>query len=356
MANKDSNSGTVTIKDIAAMCNVSISTVSNVLNGKTKKVGPDVCKKVFEAVERTGYRPNYLAKGLRAASTKTIGIIAEDLILFSVPSIIEGIMNACEEQGYNIVIENMRLFGRWGNSWLHNGSLFLSALQPALNKLEAINVDGIIYIGSFEHSISGLKTVNNIPIVTAYSYVEDDTKPAFCLDDEWGGYEVTNYLLSKGHKKIGLITGEADNAHTIGRLRGVQKAYFDSNILFNPELVSYQTWSRDGGYDGMKKLIDKEVSAVFCFSDAIAAGVYACLYENGLTPGKDVAVMGYDNQDVATFLFPQLTTMALPLEELGYEAVTRLIHIIEKTEDTEEIENDIRIKPTLIERDSVNRK
>lgn len=352
MAKKGTDNN-ITIKDIASLCDVSISTVSNVLNGKTNKVSADVCKKVLETIEKTNYRPNYLAKNLRAISTKTIGVIAEDLVIFTATPMIEGLMNACEEKGYNVVIENMRLFGRWGNLWMTDESLFQSAFQPVLMKMDSMNVDGIIYIGCHEHNVKNFKKLNNIPIVMAYCFSEDYNIPSIRLDDQSGGYDAINYLFSMGHKKIGVITGESDNTHTINRLIGVQKSYFDNGILFDPTLISYQHWSKEGGYAGMKELINKDITAVFCMSDAIASGAYAALREAKLEPGQDISIIGFDDQDISSFLTPQLSTIALPLEDIGYHAVSVLL---QKCENDDNIsDGNIRLKPILIERESVKK-
>ena len=343
----------VTIKDIAASCGVSISTVSNVLNGKKNKVSEEMAAKIRAEVERTGYRPNYLAKSLRAISTRTIGIIAEDLIMFSTPSIIEGVMNCCEEHGFNVVIENMRLFGRWSGKWMHDEALFQSALQPVLAKMDAMNVDGILYVGGHEHTVSKLTSTNNLPIVMSYAIAADKEIPTFRLDDVSGGYDVTKYLISKGHKRIGVIAGEYDNTHTVNRVIGIQRAMFEEGILFDPGLIEYATWNKAGGYKGMQKLIDKDITAVFCMSDAIASGAYAFLKEKGLEPGRDISVMGYDNQDISTFLTPEVTTMALPLEEIGYKAADKIIEMIDDPSAVDRDKTDIRIKSRIVERNSV---
>lgn len=348
---KAGSDNTVTIKDIAAICGVSVSTVSNVINGKTNKVSADVYRKVTEAMEKHNYSPNYLAKNLRSISTKTIGVIAEDLIIFSVSPVIEGIMDACEERGYNVIIENMRLFGRWDDAWMHDDALFQSALHAVLTKMDSMNVDGIVYVGGHEHKVHGLKSSNNIPIVMAYCFSDDDSIASFRHDDQASGFDAISYLFTMGHKDIGVITGESDNTHTINRLIGVQKAFFDNGILFNPTMISYQHWSRQGGYDGMKDLLNKNVTAVFCMSDSIAAGAYAALKEAGLEPGRDISVIGFDNQDISYMLAPTLTTMALPLVDIGYNAVSALISKCEGTVD--QIESTSRIKSTLIERESV---
>ncbi len=353
MAKKNMES-VVTIKDIAASCGVSISTVSNVLNGKKKKVSEEVASRIMEEVARTGYRPNYLARNLRSISTKTIGIIAEDLIVFSAPSMIEGVMNCCEERGYEVVIENMRLFGRWNGTWMHDEALFQSALQPVLSKIDSMNVDGILYIGGHEHTVNKLTSINNLPIVMTYAIAADTEIPTFRLDDVSGGYEVVKYLMSCGHKRIGVIAGESDNTHTVNRMIGIQKALFEGGILFDPGLVEYQSWNKTGGYNGMKALLDKDVTAVFCMSDLIAAGAYMFLAEKGIRPGEDISVMGYDNQEISQFLTPEVSTMALPLEEIGYEAAKEIIGRIEHTSD-ETRNPDIRIKGRLIERASVKK-
>lgn len=349
--------GAVTIKDIAAMCGVSISTVSNVLNGKTNKVSEDVSMRIKETVEKMGYKPNYLAKSLRAISTKTIGVIVEDLVVFSSSAIIEGLMDCCEEHGYNVVIENMRLNGRWHGKWMHDIALYQEALQPVLTKMDSLNTDGILYVGGHEHNVSGLKTGRDIPIVMAYSITNDANIPVFRLNDENGGYEVIKYLMTYGHRKIAVLGGESDNTHTINRMMGVQKAFFEAGLLFNPNLVSYCQWNFDGGYEGMKRIINGDYTAVFCMSDAIAAGAYEALKEAGKTPGEDVSVIGYDNQEISSYIYPRLTTMALPLEEIGYQAAEKLIDMCENADKYKDkiSDRDTKIPSKIVERASVKK-
>jgi len=343
----------ITIKDIAAICGVSISTVSNVLNGKNNKVSQAVASKIMEAVEKTGYMPNYLAKNLRASSTKTIGVIAEDLVQFSTTPMIEGLMQRCEELGYSVVIENMRLFGRWNDKWMHDEALFQSALTPVMSKMEALNVDGIVYIAGYEHNVNLKYKSDKVPLVFIYATNNDNQTPSFRLDDEEGGYQSYKYLLSKGHTQIGIITGEAENPHTVNRLRGIQRAMFEAGILFDPSLVQYQTWNKAGGYNGMKGLESKDITAVLCLSDLIASGVYERMLQNDKRPGRDLSIMGYDNHQISAHLYPSLSTVSLALEKMGYEAVSRLIATCENTIDNSEVALDMRVAGEIIERDSV---
>lgn len=343
------------------MCGVSVSTVSNVLNGKSNKASDDLAARIKETVERVGYKPNYLAKSLRAVNTKTIGVIVEDLIVFSSSAMIEGLMNCCDEHGYNVVIENMRLNGRWHGAWMHDQGLYMQALKPVLDKMNSLNTDGVIYIGGHEHKIVGLETPKNIPFVMAYSYTADKNIPTFRLDDERGGYEATKYLMNMGHKRIAVLGGEFDNTHTINRMMGVQKAFFEARELFNPDLVVYCRWNYEGGYEGMKELIDTgradEVTAVFCMSDAIAAGAYEAVKRTGKMPGQDISIIGYDNQEISSCLYPKLTTMALPLEEIGYKAAEQIISMCENEESNKVSMEQMNTKLPciLLERASVRR-
>lgn len=294
-----------------------------------------------------------LAKNLRATSTKTIGVIVEDLVIFTTSPIVEGLMHRTEEAGYNVIIENMRLFGRWSDTWMHDDALFRSALTSVMNKMESMNVDGIVYIAGYEHEVLLTNVPENVPIAVVYASSLDPKIPCFKLDDEQGGYMSYKYLNSMGHSKIAIISGEASNIHTVNRLRGIQRAMFEEGILFDPSLVVSQTWNKVGGYNGMKQLSGKDFTAVMCFSDLIASGVYEYLLEHDIKPGKDISVMGFDNDEVSKLLSPTLTTIALSLEAMGEAAVLLIIDICkgEKTDIEDNLE--VRIPGKLVEGNSV---
>lgn len=346
--------GTITIKDIAARCGVSISTVSNVLNGKSNKVSKEVTEKVLSVVAGTGYKPNYLAKNLRASSTKTIGVIVEDLVQFTTAPIVEGLMQKAEDMGYSVVIENLRLCGRWSDKWMQDDALYQSALEPVMIKMCALNVDGIVYIAGYEHEVRITNRPEHLPFIVAYASMEDESAPCIKLDDEEGGYASYRYLYSMGHRRIAIIAGESSNLHTVNRLRGIQRAMFERGILFEPSLVVYETWNRAGGYNGMNSLLNADITAVICMSDLIASGVYASLLEHGKMPGKDLAIIGYDNHEVSELLYPKLTTVSLPLVAIGDAAAAWVIEKCSgnQKENTEDF-IEIRIPGNVIERESV---
>src|SRR5690554_441249 len=135
----------VTLKEIAQLCNVSITTVSNVLNDKPK-VSEETRKKVLEVVKETGYQPNFFAQGMRKQKTRMIGIIVEDLDIFSTSPIVEAIMAYCDDNNYRTLLVNMRLYDKWQDTWYNNEKDIQSVFQPNIQELLSIKVDGIMYV------------------------------------------------------------------------------------------------------------------------------------------------------------------------------------------------------------------
>ena len=209
----------VTLKEIAQECNVSATTVSNILNGKPK-VSEETRLKVLDVVKRRGYQPNYIAQGLRNQKTRTIGIIAEDIAQFSTPGMIESIMAFCEEKGYRTIVQNLRLYARWQESWFNNEEAYRSVLEPALQELRPIKVDGLIYVAGHARIIHFFKEDLSMPAVMAYAYTDSPAVPAVVIEDEQGGYDIMKYVLSMGHRRIGIIGGRADNIHTQEKASG----------------------------------------------------------------------------------------------------------------------------------------
>ena len=318
----------VTIKDIAEKCNVSATTVSNILNGKAK-AGKETRELVMQTVKEMGYQPNYIAQGLRNSRTRIIGIIAEDITQFTIPKIIEGIMEHCEEKGYRTIVQNLRLYARWSDLWYDKDKDYHSILDPVLQEMLSIHVDGIIYVAGHARVIHCFPPGFRIPAVMAYAYSGSDEVPSVAIDDTASTYEIVKYLLDMGHRRIGVIGGRSDHIHTQKRLLGYQKALFEARVLFDPGLVRYGNWDRDSGYQTAGELMDCGATALFCMADRMAGGAYDRIEERGLKVGQDISVAGFDDQDIAEFFRPGLTTTRLPLNEIGLEAARYLLEKIE---------------------------
>ena len=157
----------ITLKEIAEKCDVSITTVSNILNGKSN-VSENTKERVLKVIKETGYRPNYMARGLRASKTYSVGLIIDDLTEFSSTGIIDGIMSYFDEHHYKAILENLRFYSKWGTKWYHNKG-YEDSVQQSIDEFESIKVDGIIYVAGHARCISCIPENLNIPLVISYA-------------------------------------------------------------------------------------------------------------------------------------------------------------------------------------------
>ena len=338
----------ITLKEIAKECGVSTATVSNILNGKNK-VSEETRKRVMEVVNQRGYKLNYVAQGLRRQKTQTIGVIAEDIAQFTTPEIIEGIMEVCEERGYRTIVQNLRLYSRWQDLWFDNDKMYYSVMNPAVQEMASIRVDGIVYVAGHARKINRFPSDYNIPSVLAYAYSQDEEVPSVVIDDEDAARTIVEYLIKNGHSKIGVLAGEQENMHTKLRMLGYQKALYEAGILYNPELVVYAGWGKEQAYGAAKQLLDKDITAIFCMSDRNAGGIYKYLFEHGKCAGRDISVVGFDDEIISDFMTPGLTTMRIKLVDIGMNAMGLLLDKIEE----KQVPGLVKVPCNLIVRDSV---
>lgn len=336
------------------MCDVSASTVSNILNGKPK-VSEKTKQRVMEAVKETGYQPNYFAQGMRKQKTRTVGIIVEDLSEFSTTPIVEAVMAYCDENNYRTILLNMRLYDKWQDSWYNDENKLQSVLQPSIQELLSIKVDGIMYVAGHCRVINCFDENFNTPANVVYAISKSSRFTSIVLDDEKGGYDMTKYLISMGHRKIGVIAGTTDNLHTRKRSMGYQKALYEEGILFNPDWIRYGNWKRLSGYNETDKLVKEGVTAIFCMNDMMAAGCYDYLYDHNIKVGLDVSVVGYDNREISEYLRPHLTTYDIGLTEIGKRSAEILLKQIEEESEVSIDANIIKLPCHLRIRESVQK-
>ncbi|HIX29362.1 MAG TPA: LacI family DNA-binding transcriptional regulator [Candidatus Blautia stercoravium] len=316
-----------TIKEIAKACNVSIATVSNILNGKPG-ASEATRSLVLRTVEKMDYTPNYVAKNLKMKNTRSIGVIAEDMTIFSIPDIIDGITEYCQEIDYQILLTNMRLFKKY-NDVYYNKEDYYGLVKQEIRKLMAKQVEGIIYVTAHERIMHCIPDDLPIPAVMAYGYTQSGKVPSVVVDDEHGAYEAVQYLIKQGHRRIGVITGKSDSLHMQARLVGYQKALRDNGLLYEPELVYYGDWNRETGYKGAGVLFERKVTAIFCMNDIMAGGVYDRADEMKKKIPEEISVVGYDNRELSSYYKPPLTTITLPLHDIGYRAAEVMIEMLD---------------------------
>ncbi|MBQ7680392.1 MAG: LacI family DNA-binding transcriptional regulator [Butyrivibrio sp.] len=317
----------VTLKDLARMCDVSPSTVSNILNGKSN-VSEETRRRVLDKIEETGYRRNFFASSIRRNSTQIIAVITEDLAQFSTTTIVEFLMARCEDLGYRTVLMNMRMYDRWQDTWYDDDEKLEQVLHPMLQEMQSIKVDGVVYVAGHDREINCFPRDYHIPTVIAYGRSGDLRFPSILIDDEKGGYDVARYIIGQGHRNIGVITGREDNLHTIHRLRGFQRALFEAGIPYNPAWVKSGDWEMHAACSAAEELLrDPALTVLWAMSDRMAAGVYQYL---GTQTAKKVSICGYDDMEFAEFMIPELTTNRLPLREIGLRAAEEIVRIIDQ--------------------------
>lgn len=336
----------ISIKTVAQQAQVSIATVSRVLNG-TKYVSPDVEKRVLEAVEALGYHPHAPARSLRRQRTQSIGILLPHLNDFFFGNLAYVLEKALSAEGYS--------------------PLFCSTENDEEKELVAINnlissrVDAVIAVPyvPVDRSFDGLKRLlaRDIPLVTVDRNLPDMPISQVLSDNDQGGYDGADYLLGLGHRHIGIIDALLNEVHFPGepgyeRMQGIRRALEGHGVAFDPNLVVIDKMPHvEMGYQGARRLLEKQpqVTAIFALNDAIAVGVLRAALELGLHVPRDLSVIGFDDIMLASHVIPRLTTIAQPIEQIAQRA-TRLL--LRQIEDADALPETVKLETALVVRES----
>lgn len=338
-----------TLKDIAAQAGVSIATVSYVMNG-TRKVSETTRRKVLNIVEETGYQSNILAKSLRSRKSGLIGVIVEDIQAKHSPAVIDGINRAAEEQGYQIILSNLRLISKIGSEFSHI-SRYREDIEKALNTLTAMRADGIIYVGMHDRKISHLVAVPGIPFVYCYCYAEREAS-FVCYDDRKTSYELAWKFLRAGHRRFGIIAGKQDSEPCMRRLEGISRALDEADITQEDRRIIFADWKYETARNASLELLGrrKRPTAVLALNDEMALGVRDAAMELHLGIPKDISLSGFDNADEIQYVIPHITTVSRPLSRMGERAVELLTdNIGNETGET----TGITLPCSIVEGDSI---
>lgn len=328
-----------TIKDIAREVNVSVSTISRVLNNK-----PDVSEetkiKVEKVIKKLGYNPNRIARGLVLRKTNSIGLVIPDINNPFFPEIIKGVERTAKKLGYSLI--------------LCNTDNDKKEERESISLLRSKQVDGMILSLSLENK-AVLKELEKekFPIVQIDRQIKDSIYPAVTIDNKRSAYIATEYLIKQGHKKIGHITGDLSTETAINRLNGFKLALKDHNLTVKKEWILEGDYSKESGKEMMEKIIKLEdrPTAIFFANDLMAFGAYEAIFEYNYRIPEDFSIMGHDNIEITSFVKPGLTTMDQPKYRLGEIAAKKLISMIEN-KDEKALQNVI-LKNAMIVRDSI---
>lgn len=315
----------VTIYDVAREANVSMATVSRVVNGNPN-VKPATRKKVKEVIDRLGYRPNAVARGLASKKTTTVGVIIPDISNMIFAELARGIEDIATMYKYNIILSNSD----------QNKDKELHLLNTMLGK----QVDGIVFMSgniTEEHVVEFEKSP--VPIVLAGSITDAVQIPSVNIDYEQAAYDAVSLFIEKGHKDIGIVIGPLhEPINKEEKLKGYQRALQEAGLEYREEFVLEGDYTYDSGMDAFEKMLelDNKPSAIYVGSDEMAIGVIQGATDKGYNVPKDFEVISSDNTKLALMVRPQLTTIVQPLYDIGAVSMRLLTKLMNKEEVSEQ--------------------
>ncbi|MGB6406759.1 MAG: catabolite control protein A [Planococcus donghaensis] len=323
---------TVTIYDVAREANVSMATVSRVVNAN-QNVKPATRKKVLKVIEELGYRPNAVARGLASKKTTTVGVIIPDISNSMYAELARGIEDIATMYRYNIILSNSD----------QNENKELQLLETMLGK----QVDGIVFMSDVI-SAELLKEMERspTPIVLAGSIDESAAIASVNIDFYGAAYEAVKKLIDNGHQKIAFIIGPLTSMiNKEYKLKAYKEALADAGIAYDEKLIVECNNSYDEAMEAVQTLAPEEPTAYFVSNDEMSFGVIHAVEEQGKKIPMDVEVISYENSKLARMARPMLTSVAFPLYDIG--AVS--MRLLTKYMNNEEIEEKQVILPYRIE-------
>lgn len=329
----------VKIKDVADEAHVSVATVSRVVND-VPLVNEDTKQRVLNAIEKTGYRPNAIARSLKKQKTNTLGIMIPDIANPLYTDIVRGAEDASFIYKYNIIISN--------TDFSDNKE------EDSLYVLLEKQCDGILYIGKdLTDNMKDLLKKANCEVVLGCVEDKDGEISAVLIDNEAAAYDLAKDLINKGYKKVAILSDIQGGQVSDERLKGIRRAAEEMGLELDEDLIIPGRIDLKSGYKNAKKLFedDVDVDLVICMNDQVALGVLRAAEEAGKKIPEDVSVTGFNDYWVSAWLNPTLTTVKQPMYDLGAIAARMLIKKIENSTDPNS-PNTIKVPYEIIFRES----
>lgn len=329
-----------TMKDVARLAGVSTSTVSHVINND-RFVSEAIREKVDAAITSLNYAPSAVARSLKLKQTRTIGMLITASTNPFYSELVRGVERSCFERGYSLVLCNTE-----GDEQRMNRNL-----ETLMQK----RVDGLLLLCTETHQPSQviMSRYPSIPTVMMDWAPFDGTSDLIQDNSLVGGDMATQHLIDKGYRRIACITGPLDKTPARLRLEGYLTAMERAGLSVPEGYRITGDFEFNGGLEAMQKLLAQEQrpQAVFIGNDAMAFGAYQALYQAGLSVPHDMAIVGYDDIELARFMTPPLTTIHQPKDELGELAIDVLIHRMAQPTLQQQR---LQLTPVLMERGSVS--
>ena len=329
----------VTINDVAKHAGVSKKTISRVLNNEVN-VSIDTKAKVLKSFQILGYKPNPQARGLASNQSFLIGLLYDNPNKSYVTDTQTGALNACQKEGYNLVIYPED----------YESSDLLDRLN---NILTQSFLDGIILTPPFSDMLPLLEMLEQLklPYVRIGPTINYQLSPCVISNDKEASYQMTRYLISLGHTRIGFIKGHPDHSVSALRLEGYEQALKEVNLSVDDNLIKQGYFTFRSGEDCGRQLlnISEKPTAIFASNDFIAAGVLKVAAQKNISVPHKLTVCGFDNAPISRYIWPSLTTVKQPIKSMAEEAAKLLVKRIKEKLPTNSIS---KFEDELIVRES----
>lgn len=327
----------VTIKDIAKIAEVSIATVSKVINGKTHDIGDETKAHVEQILKEQNYVPNQVARAMRTNSTQSLALIIPDIRNSFFTEIARGAQDEAFKQNYSIFFAN-------SDDKIDKEIMIIDSMIEK-------RVDGLLIAGSNERDkVKELKMQTTIPAISIDREVNYNFIVSHVFTNNFDvAYKAVEYLIENNHKKIIHLAGPKENIVSNYRVAGYKQALLDHKLPFDEKNIIYGSFTVDSGYEHVSELSNIDFTAIFASNDLISIGATSALKEKGYRVPDDVSMVGVDNISLSQHLSPKLTTMDQDPYNIGKIAVKEMInHLKGKKPQKQLIFN-----PKLITRESV---
>ncbi len=318
----------ITLTELARLANVSVSTVSRALSNHDYPLKPETRQRIRLLAEQMGYKPNLVARSLQNNRTHLVGVIVDRMQSPFSAETVQGIQDKLRNAGYSISIA------------YSNRDQALAI--EAINSFYSRQVDGIIIINSWLHTFNDpILAMQDRPFVFVNRLFKNCLQNCVGPGDRYGAQLATQHLVDLGHKRIGYINGMKDWIEAQDRLLGYQDVLERNGLELDESLIRNGDWGVESGYQAARELLSlaPQPTAIFAANDIMALGVMYAAQDLGFHIPEDVALVGYDDRDFASWVRPALTTVKMPSFEMGQAAARLLLQQIagEEPEDATQI-------------------
>jgi LacI family transcriptional regulator len=309
----------VTIKDVAREAKMSVATVSRVLNG-SGPVSEETRRLIREVAGRMRYVPHSGARSLITSKTQTLGVLLPDLYGEFFSEVIRGMDDTAQRNGFHLLISRAYA-DRHG-------------IETAIRAMRG-RADGVVVMSPDLDAESLLNLPSTIPVVLLCSVSRGNEIDSLTIQNCRGAREMVAHLISVGHRRIAIIKGSPRNYDAAERLRGYRMSLREAGIMLDPLLEREGDFTEAAGYSAVLKLIalKNRPTAIFAANDSMAIGVLSALRESGIAVPEEMAVAGFDDIPLARYMDPPLSSVHVPIWELGARAVDLLLHGITHKND-----------------------